>query len=273
MTLTFVKAHAYGNDFLFIKQQLASNEQLSRLSQVVCDRHLGLGADGVVFYRQTADGAVMKLFNADGSAAEVSGNGVRCLGAILVDAFDPEKSGRRQADEILIETDGGTKRLTLLETDPPRYTFRTYMGEPSGLERRVLDLERESVDVVTLSIGNPQCVVLTSVLDPDRFARLGPLLATHKAFPHGTNVEFVNLESPDRARILIWERGVGPTQSSGTGSCAAGVAAAAFGGALRTLEVVSPGGCQLVDWASDGVYLTGWAEITARGEWVNLPDA
>ena len=141
MTLTFVKAHAYGNDFLFIKQQLASNEQLSRLSQVVCDRHLGVGADGVVFYRQTADGAVMKLFNADGSAAEVSGNGVRCLGAILVDAFDPEKSGRRQADEILIETDGGTKRLTLLETDPPRYTFRTYMGEPSGLERRVLDWE------------------------------------------------------------------------------------------------------------------------------------
>ena len=126
------------------------------------------------------------------------------------------------------------------------------MGEPLGITERRLEAAGEGVTVVTLSVGNPQCLVLTDTLDPRRFERLGPALATHPAFPDGTNVELVTVETPQRLRILIWERGVGATAASGTGACASAVAAAVYGGAERTVDVVSPGGTQRVEWTSDG---------------------
>jgi len=98
--------------------------------------------------------------------------------------------------------------------------------------------------------------------------RLGRALEHHEAFPEGTNVEFASVEAPGRVRILIWERGVGPTSSSGTGACAAAVASAAFGGANRDVEVISPGGTQRVEWRDDGLYLTGWAEVVLQGQWM-----
>ena len=112
-----------------------------------------------------------------------------------------------------------------------------------------------------------QCVLLGPLPDADRFHRLGPALATHPMFPAGTNVEFAHVEASDRVRILIWERGVGPTTSSGTGSSASAVAAAAHGGAARAVDVVAPGGTQRVEWREDGVYLTGWAEVICEGRW------
>ena len=269
----FVKAHAYGNDFLLIEEWSVGTGQPAELARAACDRHRGIGADGLIVYRRTTVGAAMKLFNADGTTAEVSGNGVRCLAAIIAAADDV--TGGTSASvgdpETVIETDGGIKTLTLLDASPPRYTFRTFMGEPQGLERRQLDVDGEQVDVVVLSVGNPQCIVLTNTLDQARFSRLGPALATHDAFPDGTNVEWVEVERPDRIQILIWERGVGPTTASGTGACASAVAAAAFGGASRTVDVVSPGGTQRVEWTTDGIYLTGWAELTARGRWSSAP--
>ena len=243
-TVPFIKAHAYGNDFLFIEESLVAAREAPDVARAICDRQQGVGADGLIFFRRTPAGAAMKLFNADGSAAEVSGNGVRCLAAIVVGDAPPDP--------------------TAIEDVP----FRAFMGEPQQLEQRQLEIDGEHVDVVVLSVGNPQCIVLTDRLDETRFRRLGPALATHIAFPEGTNVEFVHVERHDLVRILIWERGVGPTTASGTGACASGVAAAAFGGADRTVEVVSPGGAQAVEWLTDGIYLTGWAEITARGEWV-----
>ena len=259
-SIKFIKAHAYGNDFLFIHEDAVSADDAKGVAMSICDRHSGVGADGLIFYRLTATGAAMKLFNADGSVAEVSGIGVRCLGAIVA---DDDVGG-----ETVVETDGGIKVLTLLEAAPPRYTFRAFMGSPVGLREIDLDVAGEQVRVVVLSVGNPQCIVLTDKLDEARCRRLGPALAAHKAFPDGTNVEFVHVERSDRAKILIWERGVGPTSASGTGACASAVAASAFGGADRLLDVVSPGGSQQVDWRGDGIYLTGWAEITMRGEWL-----
>ena len=103
--------------------------------------------------------------------------------------------------------------------------------------------------------------------DPGGANALGPALATHAMFPGGTNVEFAHVESPERIRILIWERGVGPTTSSGTGTAASAVAAAAHGGAGRVVDVVAPGGTQRVEWNDDGVYLTGWAALVLDGEW------
>ena len=104
--------------------------------------------------------------------------------------------------------------------------------------------------------------------DDERFARLGPALERHAAFPQGTNVEFAELDAPDRVRIRIWERGVGPTESSGTGACAAAIAAIAHVGASRALDVVAPGGVQRVEWTADGLFLTGWAELLWEGTWL-----
>jgi diaminopimelate epimerase len=257
-----IKAHAYGNDFLYARADDVRGQDAPALARTICDRHRGIGADGLILYRPTPRGATMQLLNADGSVAEVSGNGVRALAAII--AREDETSG-----DIVIETEGGLKRLTLLETAPPaRYRFRAFMGVPADVRQIELSIGGVTVSAVALSIGNPQCVVLEAALDTSRLHALGPAIERHAAFPGGTNVEFATVEAPDRVRILIWERGVGPTLASGTGACAAAIAAAAFGGASRSVDVHSPGGVQRVEWAHDGVYLTGWAEIVLEGEWI-----
>ena len=119
---------------------------------------------------------------------------------------------------------------------------------------------------MVLRVGNPQCVVLGPRHRERLHAIAGPL-AVHPFFPEGTNVELATSKQPNRVRILIWERGVGPTEASGTGACAAAVAAAAFGGAARAVDVISPGGTQRVDWTDDGIWLTGWAEVVGTVEW------
>ncbi len=260
--IKFAKAHAYGNDFLYVARADVRDAQLPILAREMCDRHTGVGADGLIAYERTARGAVMTLTNADGSRAEVSGNGVRALAALLLEA-DP-----RPHANVLIETDAGAKHLARLERSGGRQTFRSSMGVPSTPALETIALEDESVQTVVLNVGNPQCVLLGPLPDEQRFARLGRALERHSRFPDGTNVEFAWVESPSRVRILIWERGVGPTMSSGTGSCAALVAAAAFGGATRDADVVAPGGTQRVEWLEDGVYLTGWAEVVCTGEWL-----
>ena len=264
-TLAYVKGDAYGNDFLLIDRGAVrdvASGGLASLARAMCDRRTGVGADGLIAWRATPGGASMELWNADGSPAEVSGNGVRCLAALLVEQRAP-------AGPITIATAGGHKVLTLLGAAPPRYTFRARMGEPRDLAEETLAVGDETVRAVTLSVGNPQCVVLLpSMAEAERrLAQLGPALATHARFPDGTNVELAVVERFDLVRILIWERGVGPTAASGTGACAAAVAAARYAGAGREVKVVSPGGSQRVAWTERGIDLTGWAELVARGEW------
>jgi diaminopimelate epimerase len=263
MGLRIAKAHAYGNDFLLCASGLAPAPQdLPAAARRICDRHRGVGADGLIVYTLRAGGAAMQLFNADGGVAELSGNGLRCLAALV--ACEQQLA---PGAHVSIDTGAGRKALVLLDEKGKRFTFRTAMGQPEDLRRVAIPVEGDVVTASVLRMGNPQCIVLGPLPDPGRFNRLGPALATHAMFPTGTNVEFVHVESPDRIRILIWERGVGPTSSSGTGTAASAVAAAAHGGAARVLEVVAPGGAQQVEWLDDGVYLTGWAEMVFDGEW------
>jgi diaminopimelate epimerase len=142
------------------------------------------------------------------------------------------------------------------------------MGLPVDLRQVTATVAGEPLPLVVMTFGNPQCVVLGPLPDAARFERLGPAIEHHVMFPHRTNVEFACVEKPDAVRIVIWERGVGPTTSSGTGSCAALIAAAAFGGANRKADVISPGGTQRVDWRDDSVYLTGCAEVILDGTWL-----
>jgi len=262
MPIRVTKAHAYGNDFLFVPASDARGD-MADLARRLCHRHNGVGADGLIVFEPRPSGATMELLNADGSASELSGNGLRCLAALIARAqsLPPRAS-------VVVETGAGTKQLELIERDGERYTFRAAMGTPENLRQTDIEVANESIRASVLRMGNPQCVVLGPLPAIERFHRIGPLLSTHAMFPAGTNVEFAQVEAPDRVRILIWERGVGPTTSSGTGSSASAVAAAAHGGAARSVDVVAPGGTQRVEWRDDGVYLTGWAEVVMEGEWI-----
>ena len=260
--IRFSKAHAYGNDFLYVRREdIGADVALDALARELCDRHTGIGADGLMLYEAAPDGASMQLLNADGSASEVSGNGVRGLAALLL------RGDERPEVPITIHTEGGVKRLVRTGRDGSRQTFRAAMGLPVDLRQTQVTAAGESLQVAVMNFGNPQCVALGPLPGEDRFRRLGPALEHHEIFPARSNIEFAHVEAPDRVRILIWERGVGPTMSSGTGSCASLIAAAAFGGAARDAQVIAPGGTQRVEWREDSVYLTGWAEVLFSGEW------
>ena len=260
--IRFTKAHAYGNDFIYVEKHGVDGIRLATLARELCERHAGIGADGLIVFERTADGASMQLFNADGSRAEVSGNGVRALGALLLRDHRPPEAN------VTIHTEAGEKKLTRTGRSSSRQTFRAAMGLPTDLRQLAIVAGGESLQAVVMNVGNPQCVVIGALPDADRFRRLGRALEHHGLFPEGTNVEFAEVERPDSVRILIWERGVGPTASSGTGSCAALVAAASFGGAARAAEITAPGGGQRVEWRDDNVYLTGWAEVLFDGDWL-----
>jgi diaminopimelate epimerase len=277
--MNLVKAHAFGNDFLLLPaEEIPANMDRAALARDLCDRHRGIGADGLIVHRRSAFAAPetargsgetaalraagrMDLLNADGSYSEVSGNGLRCLAAWLA-----ETTGAALGDVIAVETDAGTKTLTLLSVAGRTYTFRAAMGQPEEIQQRSIDVDGTPVDAVTLRVGNPQCVVLGDVTE-ERLHSVAARLAVHPVFPEGSNVELARVEAPDRVRILIWERGVGPTEASGTGACASAVAAIAYGGAARDVHVVSPGGAQRVEWTDAGLFLTGWAEILFEARW------
>lgn len=260
--MNIAKAHAYGNDFLLVPAGGIRGD-LQALARAACQRHTGVGADGLILYTLRERGATMRLLNADGSWSELSGNGLRCLAALIAheQRLDPGAA-------VTIESEAGVKTLDFLAQDGCRYEFRAAMGHPTDIQLVQITAAGETVTATVLRTGNPQCVVLGTLPTAERFNALGPALSTHPMFPAGTNVEFAQVDAPDRIRIVIWERGVGPTSSSGTGSTAAAVAAAAHGGASRSIDVIAPGGLQHVDWRESGAYLTGWAELVLDGRWL-----
>ena len=261
--LSLIKAHAFGNDFLLVENSGDATAWVDApaVARRLCDRHRGIGGDGLMLLTPTPEGADTRLFNADGSVAEVSGNGVRCAAAWL--AHDRSLS---PGASVVVGTAAGRKRLELLERQGLRSTFKAEMGPPEDLRKETISVAGQRVQAIVLRVGNPQCVLLGPATE-DRLHGLAAPLAVHPFFPHGTNVELAEVESPDRVRILIWERGVGPTEASGTGACASAVAAAFAGGASRSIEVVSPGGSQHVEWTDETIWLTGWAELVGRTEW------
>ena len=261
-TLHVAKAHAYGNDFLFVRAEDARRD-IASFARRLCDRHQGIGGDGLIAYTLRPRGATMRLLNADGSPSELSGNGLRCLAALVA-----REQGLTAGTTITADTDAGVKSLELLSQEGERYTFRAALGPPTEIRQVKIPVLDEVLTASVLWMGNPQCVVLGKLPADEYFHRFGPALATHPMFPAGTNVEFAEIEAPDRVRIRIWERGVGPTMSSGTGSSASAVAAAAHGGAAREADVIAAGGTQRVEWREDGVYLTGWAEVLFEGQWL-----
>jgi diaminopimelate epimerase len=173
----FSKAHAYGNDFLYVREQdAAAGTALDALARELCDRHTGIGADGLILYDPAPEGASMRLLNADGSWSEVSGNGVRGLAALLL-RDDP-----RENASITITTAGGVKTLVRTGREGSRQTFRAAMGLPADLREVTVTAAGESVRLAVMNFGNPQCVALGALPDEARFHRLGPALGITRSF-------------------------------------------------------------------------------------------
>ena len=241
--LPVTKAHAYGNDFLFVPVSEAG-AGLPDLAKRLCHRHHGIGADGLIAFDRRSSGATMRLFNADGSASELSGNGLRCLAALVARA-----QSLAVGTTVVIETGAGAKQLELVRREGERYTFRAAMGAPEDLRQVELPVAGEHRAGDGAPHGKPAVHRPRSAARCTRgFIASARCCPRTPRFPAGTNVEFAHVEAPDRVRILIWERGVGPTTSSGTGSSASAVAAAAHGGAAREVDVIAPGGTQRVEW-------------------------
>ena len=266
--IPFTKASACGNDFLIVEGAYAFGD-LSALSRRLCDRHRGVGADGVEWLFPDADADVrLRLFNADGSEAEISGNGTRCVAAEIC-----SRAGKTESKtEVVVRTGAGLKKCRLTGRKGGRqgstFEFEAEMGQPEvGGE---LSIETMSVRVVgtKVSMGNPHYVIFVENFQ-DGWQRQAALIGTQPQFPQGTNVEYVVVRRKNKGaneiEIRLFERGVGETESSGTGSCASAVAAIASGRVASPVTVIAPGGAQTVRW-EDQVYLRGPATLVCRGE-------
>jgi diaminopimelate epimerase len=259
----FVKAHGTGNDFVVVEDLTDRYQLTPELVRAVCDRHFGVGADGLI---RIAPGTEAPFFmdyrNADGSLSEMCGNGVRVVGKYLGDrghvgsAFD-------------LETRAGVKHLELHADDHGCIDRVTVdMGAPRlDDDDRKLEVDGHSVTVTCLSMGNPHAVVFVDDVDAAPVTSLGPRLETHPAFlPAKTNVEFAQVVDRTTVRQRTWERGVGETLACGTGACAVAVAAQARGLAGRPVTIELRGGRLELEWAPGGtVLMTGPAREVAHG--------
>ena len=255
MPIPFTKAHGAGNDFLLTPADAVPDIDLPSTARAICDRHTGIGADGWILIR----GNAIRLFNADGSEPEISGNGTRCVAALLIDG---------DQREVTILTGAGPKHLRLLRREGHRFWFEMNMGSPVFDSREIrcnIALPSGPQEVTILNVGNPQCVVFVEHF-PHNWETLGAEIESHPQFPQRTNVSFVRVIDAYTIETRFYERGAGVTLSSGTGSTGAGVAAILRKVAASPLTVQTPAGESLQLRWDDSVYLTGPAEIIGSGE-------
>jgi diaminopimelate epimerase len=282
--MRFVKAHGAGNDFVVLADLEDRVVLTPALVRALCCRHTGIGADGVIRIappRWSRQGEVfMDYWNADGSVAEMCGNGVRCVAKYVVDR------GIVRGDEVAVCTRAGVKPVTIIGrwSDGTVASAQVDMGAPTLTGQVSVDvsparlrmprlpghqtvtLERVVVTVTTLSMGNPHAVLLVNDVASAPVAAWGPTIEHDESFPDGTNVEFIAVPARDLVVGRIWERGVGETLASGTGASAMAVAAHALGLADRRVRVDLPGGSLEADWTSGNVLITGPAVEVASGE-------
>ena len=263
--IPFVKAHACGNDFLIIEETHARGQHAA-LARKLCSRNTGIGADGIEFLqRKPNDEFFLRLFNADGSEAELSGNGTRCVAAWL--------AASEGLHEVALGTHGGVRTCRLIRRDGVDYWIETNMGVPRVMPRTIeIPGINGPIPGAMVNMGNPHFVLFPESEDfsthGHTWQQLGAKIAVDPLFPHGTNVEFVRILSPTEITFRIFERGCGPTTSSGTGTCASSSAAMLLHNTARELTAIAEGGAQQVIWPTNTseMLLTGPAEIICTGE-------
>lgn len=267
-SIPFVKANACGNDFLIVDGQQWSFSNLAELTRKLCDRHHGIGADGVEWlYPDAIAATYARLFNADGSEAEISGNGTRCVAAYL---FAEPKESAKFTREVSIRTGAGIKTCVLAANSGMRYEFETDMGEPQVSGDVVVKLPEREVLAISSSMGNPHLSIFVDEFS-ETWQTEAADIARHAGMPGGVNIEMVRVVDASKIEVRFFERGVGETQSSGTGSCAAAISAIFSKRAVSPVRVLAQGGPQTVRWEGS-VFLAGPAQIVARGEFY-LPES
>lgn len=271
MKLPFTKMHGLGNDFVVIdgrRHRLPNPKQTVRF---IGNRRLGIGADQILVLEKSRKADFkMVIYNADGSDAEMCGNGIRCLAKFVRD----EKLTTRS--ELTVETAAGIQSIKVLS----RNRIQVDMGAPilKGAEipvklsgrviNRPVRVDSQEFRITCVSMGNPHCVIFVKELKGFPVATTGPLLEKHSLFPRRVNVEFVKVLSPRQVEMRVWERGAGETMACGSGACAVAVASALNGFTERTVTVKLLGGVLEIEWSrEDGhVYMTGGAETVFKGE-------
>ena len=273
--MKFSKWHGLGNDFILIEPGRKPAPEIAAMAGHLCDRHVGIGADGVVTIRPLGgDAFEMRIYNSDGTETEMCGNATRCVGLYIRRRM--LASGR----EFELHTRGGIVRSRVLDND----TVRVDMGEPRllrgeipvagdpGLPAEALEIELPGCKVTAsaVSMGNPHAVIFVPDVGKIELEKWGPLIESHPFFPNKTNVEFVEVISPRMVRMRVWERGCGVTMACGTGSCATAVAGVRAGRTERNLTVLLDGGELQIDWsaADNHVYMTGPACEVFRGDYI-----
>jgi diaminopimelate epimerase len=289
MKLDFTKMHALGNDFIVIDDRDAKLKSVSRLSEKLCNRRFGIGADQLLLlgHSKTADFR-MRTFNADGSEVEMCGNGIRCLGKYIWDNIIQcndsaiAKKYCQSIESLAIETLAGIKYIYKSGN-----LFRIDMGEPvfepaqipvvsktvqdhlrdGKVIRYPLKAGKMNYKITCVSMGNPHAVIVVKDVDAVQLNNIGPVIENYKLFPKRTNVEFVQPQGRGNIKMRVWERGAGETMACGTGACASAVASALLGMTGRKVHVHLPGGRLLIDWSEkdNHVYMTGPAVTVFEG--------
>ncbi len=280
--LPFVKMHGCGNDYIYVVADRVRPADPAGLAKRLSDRRFGIGGDGLIMLCPSSTADVrMEMYNADGSRAEMCGNGIRCVARLYHETWPAPNN------PLAVETDGGIKTITL-RMDGREVAATVDMGEPMldgraipvAYDGRVIDYPLEVAgrveQITAVSMGNPHCVVFVAdesifALDDAEFARLGRQFETHPFFPRRVNTEFILPIARDRLRMRVWERGSGETLACGTGACAALVAAVLTGRADRLATVELRGGNLAIEWRAAGpaanhVFMTGEAVEVFRGE-------
>jgi len=277
--MQFVKMHGLGNDYVYVDTSISAVKNPADLAREVSDRHFGIGSDGLILIlpSELAD-ARMRMFNADGSEAQMCGNGIRCVAKYLYDRK------RVAGTTVSIETAAGIRSIEVVPgADGKAEKAVVHMGEPQLLRGEIpmhgaaqeqalniaLQVEDETFEVSCVSMGNPHCVVFVENVETFAVEKWGPLLETHVWFPERTNVEFVEIVSPAEVKQRTWERGAGETLACGTGASAVVVAASLTGRCERNMVNHLRGGDLFMEYTPQGhVRMTGPAVEVFRGEYV-----
>jgi diaminopimelate epimerase len=275
--IDFVKMHGLGNDFIIVDclSHPYSIEQLVKAAVPLCDRHFGIGGDGLILVMPGKESPYrMRIINNDGSEAEMCGNGIRCFAKYLYE------HGLTRDTTFVVETLAGPITPVLELADAHVKAVRVDMGEPR-LERaqipmvgpagtvvdESLAIADRTFNVTAVSMGNPHAVIFVDNVNEFPVEQFGPQIENHPVFPRRTNVEFVTVEAPHKMTMRVWERGAGITLACGTGACATLVAAVLTGRAERTATVTLPGGPLEITWSAEDnhVYMTGPATEVFAG--------
>jgi diaminopimelate epimerase len=278
MSIAFSKYQGLGNDFILIDNRHRDTPIIEPEEAIIwCDRHFGIGADGVIFVLPGQNGAdyTMRIFNSDGSEPEMCGNGIRCMAKFIAELegkIDTEVTyqihtlaGMITPQVLLdgnVQVDMGEPRLSAAE-------IPTSLGMVDGkVVNQSLEVDGKAWTVTCVSMGNPHCMTFVDDAQAIDLEKIGPKFEHHPVFPQRTNTEFVQVIRPDYLRMRVWERGAGITLACGTGACATVVAGVLTGKSDRSCTVELPGGNLRIDWlqVDNHIYMTGSAELAFKGE-------